>query len=114
MDKYKNKDRFDVCTMLGTFHGVWKEPAVKDMFARYVSKNFRYAVLSDEYKHDKPDPIIEKYFQLIYDFNVHGLVSIRDYKNIQWPMKKNFKPFQVNQLFRKNEYVSFHKLYIPK
>lgn len=114
MKSFKNRDMFDLCSMLNFFHGAWKDIREKDSFARYLAQNFKYVILSDDYKNNKPDPIIMEYFELVYDFNMYGMIALRDFKNMTGPLKRYFSNFLQNQIYDKVHILSIHKLYIPK
>lgn len=120
MREFKNNNCIEVCSMLNTFHGEWKDIQKKDNFTKYLARNFKYAVLSDDYKNNKPDSIVTKYFDLLYDFNMFGMASLREHKAITPPFRKIKKSLnkyfcrQENQIYKKNHILSVHKLYIPK
>lgn len=122
MQKFENNNRFDACSMLNFFHGEWKDIKEKDSFAGYLAGNFNYLILSDVYKNNKPDPILAKRFDLIYDFNMFGLAALREdyYKISIFPFKKLNKflnkllKTQENQIYKKMHHLCSHKLYVPK
>ena len=118
MAQYKLNGSIDVCSMMNTYHGVWKDVQEKEAFTRYVAENFKYALLSDDYKNNKPDPIIMKYFDLVYDFNMYGSIALKDYKTSDRALRKFKKSFYVhmpeNQIYEKMRTLACHKLYVPK
>ncbi len=122
MQKFENKGYFEACSMLNFFHGAWKDISQKGEFTKYLANEFKYAVLSDNYKNNKPDPILTKYFELVYDFNMFGLVSLRqDYYKISiFPSTKlnkflnKFFRTQENQIYKKMHHLCVHKLYMSK
>ncbi len=118
MEKYKNDGSIEACAMMNTFHGLWKDIKAKETFTRYVAENFKYALLSDDYKNNKPDPVLMKYFDLVYDFNMYGSLALKDYKMSDRPLKKFkdsfYKIERENQIYEKMRTLAYHKLYVPK